>query len=109
MYIDLTKHLYDITILLQTKRIKNFLKNIEEIKQIEGYKREEEIYRKGGVESKIKMQNFGYFNMQLSNELNEAFEFMQNKYIFDNKNKISLKDVQIALKRIDTILKSYNL
>ena len=47
--------------------------------------------------------------MQLSNELNEAFEFMQNKYIFDNKNKISLKDVQIALKRIDTILKSYNL
>lgn len=109
MYIDISKHLYDITILLQTKKIKNFLKNIEEIKQIEGYKREEEIYRKGGVDSKIKMQNFGYFNIQFSNELNEAFEFMQNKYIFDNKYKISLKDVQVALKEINTILKSYNL
>jgi len=76
MYIDLSKHLYDLTVLFKTNRIQSFFENVEEFKKIVGYKREEEIYRKGGVDKDIKITEFGYFDMVFNEETLRAFELM---------------------------------
>ena len=57
MYKDTSKHLYDITILAQTKEIKELLQNKEELKQLISYKRQEESIRKGGIDANIKIKD----------------------------------------------------
>lgn len=46
MHKDTSKHLYDITILAQTKAIKELLQNKEELEKLISYKRQEESIRK---------------------------------------------------------------
>ena len=82
MYVDLSKHLYDLAILFNTERIQKFLNNSKELKKIVQYKREEEIYRKGGVEKSLHIKDFGYFNVNFSEDMIKSFKLMQNKYIF---------------------------
>ena len=61
MYLDLSKHLYDLTILFKTKRIQDFFNNKKEFEKIVAYKREEELYRKGGVNKNLQIEDFGLF------------------------------------------------
>jgi predicted nucleotidyltransferase component of viral defense system len=100
MYVDLSKHLYDLTILFKTKRIKDLFNNKEEFEKIVKYKREEEIYRKGGVDKNIQIKDFSYFNMEYNDDFLKAFKLMQNKYIFQNEYKLSIEQVKEALKKI---------
>lgn len=46
MYTDTAKHIYDISVLLCNDKIKEFLKNEQEYKQLVEYKRQEEKVRK---------------------------------------------------------------
>lgn len=100
MYIDLSKHLYDLTILFKTKRIQEFFKNIEEFEKIVEYKREEEIYRKGGVDKNIQVKDFGYFNSEYNDDLLKAFKLMQDKYIFKDEYRITIEEVNDVLNEI---------
>lgn len=100
MYVDLSKHLYDLTILYKTKKIQEFFNNAQEFKKIVEYKREEEIYRKGGVNRNIKIKDFGYFNWKYNENMLKAFKLMQDKYIFKEEYKITLEEVTIALNKI---------
>ena len=100
MYMDLSKHLYDLTILFKTKRIQGFFKNIEEFEKIVEYKREEEIYRKGGVNKNIQIKDFGYFNTEYNDDLLKAFKLMQDKYIFKDEYRITIKETQKVLSEI---------
>ena len=100
MYVDLSKHLYDLTILYKTKRIQKLFNNAQEFKKIVEYKREEEIYRKGGVNRNIKIKDFGYFNWKYNENMLKAFKLMQDKYIFKEEYKITLEEVTIALNKI---------
>ena len=100
MYIDLSKHLYDLTILYHTKRIQKFFNNISEFKKIVQYKRMEEIYRKGGVDKDIQIKNFSYFNMKYNDNLLKTFKLMQDKYIFKDKYRISIEDLRKTLNEI---------
>ena len=100
MYIDLSKHLYDLTILFKTERIKNFLKNKEEFEKIVEYKRKEETYRKGGVDPNIQIKNFSYFDAEYSEDFLKAFKLMQDKYIFKDEYRITIKDVKKVLNEI---------
>ena len=99
MYIDLSKHLYDLTILFKNKRIQEFFDNIQEFKKIVEYKREE-IYRKGGVDKKLKIQNFGYFDAEYNEDMIEAFKLMQEKYIFKDEYRMKIGDVRKTLEEI---------
>lgn len=74
MYMDLSKHLYDLTILFKTKRIQDFFSNTNEFEKIVAYKREEEIYRKGGVDKNIQIKDFGYFNMEYNEYVENALD-----------------------------------
>ena len=100
MYMDLSKHLYDLTTLFKTKRIQDFLKNIEEFEKNVEYKREEEIYRKGGVDKNIQIKDFGYFKTEYNDDLLKAFKLMQDKYIFKDEYKITIEEVNDVLNEI---------
>lgn len=100
MYMDLSKHLYDLTILFKTKRIQEFFKNIEEFEKIVEYKREEEIYRKGDVDKNIQIKDFGYFNMEYNEDLLKAFKLMQDKYIFKEEYSITIGETRNVLNEI---------
>lgn len=106
MYVDLSKHLYDLIILFKTERIQEFFKNREEFEKIVEYKREEEIYRKGGVDKNIQIKDFGYFNIEYNEELLKAFKLMQDKYIFKDEYRITMEDAKEVLDEInDRIIK----
>ena len=100
MYIDLSKHLYDLTILFQTKRIQDFFDNKNEFEKIVSYKREEEIYRKGGVDKNILIKDFGYFNLDFNKDIISAFRLMQDKYIFKDEYRITIEEIKLILNDI---------
>lgn len=100
MYIDLSKHLYDLTILFQTKRIQEFFNNKNEFEKIVSYKREEEIYRKGGVDKNILIKDFGYFNLNFNKDIISAFQLMQDKYIFKDEYRITIEETKLILNDI---------
>ena len=100
MYMDLSKHLYDLTILFKTIRIQEFLNNKKEFEKIVEYKREEEIYRKGGVDKNIQIKDFGYFNTEYNENILKAFKLMQDKYIFKDEYRITIDEVKNILKEI---------
>ena len=100
MYMDLSKHLYDLSILFKTRRIQDFFNNINEFEKIVAYKREEEIYRKGGVDKNLKIKDFGYFNTEYNDDLLKAFKLMQDKYIFKDEYRITIEETQKVLNEI---------
>lgn len=100
MYMDLSKHLYDLTILFETKRIQEFFNNIKEFEKIIKYKREEEIYRKGGVDKNLKIKDFGYLNTEYNDDMLKAFKLMQDKYIFKDEYRITIEEAKDVLNEI---------
>lgn len=100
MYVDLSKHLYDLTILFKTERIQKFLNDEEELNKIVKYKRKEEINRKGGVNQNLQIKNFGYFDVNYNENFLKAFKLMQQKYIFQDEYKIRIEEVTRVLEKI---------
>ena len=100
MHKDTSKHLYDITILAQTKAIKELLQNKEELEKLISYKRQEESIRKGGIDADLKIKDFTYLKQDFNEELLKEFENMQNKYVLNDKYKIEISEVKITLNEI---------
>lgn len=100
MYNDTSKHLYDITILSDNERIKKFLKNKKEQLRMIKYKREEEERRYGGIDKNKRIIDFDIFKSSKIKDIKESFENMEKIYVLDDKDIISIKDVNIALKMI---------
>jgi len=105
MYFDTAKHIYDLIILYNLPQIQNMLKDKELFHRMTEYKRKEELVRKGGIDSTIKIGEFKYLHFAMENEeFKSEYEKMQNIYIFDEHDKLELKnatDVFDALKEID--------
>ena len=100
MYVDLSKHLYDLIILYETERIQKFLNDLEEVKKIVQYKRKEEIYRKGGVKKSIQIKDFSYFNKEFNSDILKSFKLMQDKYIFKEEYRITIEYTKKILNEI---------
>lgn len=100
MYMDAVKHLYDITILYNNVKVKEFLKNSQELRRLVEYKRQEEILRKGGIDGKLKIRDFTYFKQDFDDKLLKEFNNMQNKYVLNEKHKISIEQVKNTLNEI---------
>ena len=97
MYVDFAKHIYDIAILLKEDRIQKLLENKEYFRKIVSYKKQEETIRIGGVNSEKKISDFSYFELNFNEEVNNAFESMQNKYIYKEEYKQNIEDVKESL------------
>lgn len=102
MYIDVSKHLYDISILFNNDKIQKLLENKEELSKLIEYKRQEEKVRIGGIDENTEIKDFNYFKLDFSDELIKKFENMQNKYVLNDKYKVGMDEVKNILKQIYT-------
>ena len=103
-YINVSKHLYDISILIETSKIQHFLNDKENISNILRIKRLEETRRYDGLEPDKKIVDFGIFNSKITEEIKKDFDKMQKIYIFDDKYKITLSQVDKTLDILYNIL-----
>lgn len=99
-YQDVSKHLYDITFLLKNEDIRRMLNNKNELLKLISYKRKEEMARIGGIDSNLKIKNFKYLNEKLDKNVQEKFNIMQETYVFDDKYKISFKEVKNTIEEL---------
>ena len=100
MYMDVSKHLYDISILFNNDKIQNLLENKEELAKLIEYKRQEEKVRIGGIDENTEIKDFNYFKLDFNDVLIKEFENMQYKYVLNDKYKISIEEVKSILKQI---------
>ena len=100
MYMDVSKHLYDISILFHNDKIQKLLENKEELSKLIEYKRQEEKVRIGGIDENTEIKDFNYFKLEFNDELIKEFENMQNKYVLNEKYKVSVDEVKNILKQI---------
>ena len=105
MHYDTAKHLYDIAVLSTNDSIINMLNNNEELNLLISYKREEEKIRKGGIPSNLEIKDFTYLNFEYCAELINEFNSMQNKYLLNEKYKISIDYVKERLSSLISYFK----
>lgn len=105
MYEDVSKHLYDISIMIKNDDIKKLLKNKSELNKLIGYKRKEEQSRLGGISNSKKIVNFDYMKLEFNNDLINAFNKMQRIYVLDAESIITIDEVKNSIK---TLLKIFN-
>lgn len=98
MYEDVSKHLYDISIMIRNDDIKKMLNNKEELNKLISYKREEEKSRIGGISQDKKIQDFNYMKLEFNDKLINAFNRMQRIYVLDDESIITIEEVKNALK-----------
>lgn len=108
MYEDVSKHLYDISILINNGDIKKLLGNTKELNKMISYKREEEKNRIGGIDSNKLIKDFEYMKLEFDDELVNAFNKMQKIYVLDDKYIISIDDVKKTINKIYEIFKDLN-
>ncbi len=109
MYKDVSKHLYDISILYNNENIKKLLKNTNEMENLISYKRQEEKNRISGIDSKKQIKDFNYFKRDFSDEFVQEFNNMQYKYVLDDKYKITMNDAKNVISEIYKIMKNINI
>ena len=98
---DVSKHAYDLTILLETEDIQRFLKDENWLKEVISCERDEQELRFGGIPSSLRIQNFSVFDdFALSPENERRFEDMQGFYVYDRRDRMKLEIALIALNRI---------
>ena len=100
MYEDVSKHLYDVSIMIKNDDIKKMLSNKQELKKLINYKRKEELLRIGGISSDKKIKDFDYMKLEFSSELVNAFNKMQKIYVLDDESVITIEDVKNTIKML---------
>lgn len=101
---DASKHIYDLMVLFKQNKIQKLLSDEKLLKQIISYKRKEELIRIGGIEPSLKICEFSYLSQILYNsEFAEIYEKMLNIYVFNDKDKLPLKNASDIIKALKTI------
>lgn len=103
MYEDVSKHLYDISIMIKNNDIKKMLKDKQELNKLISYKRKEEQVRIGGIPSDKKIKDFNYMSLEFNDELINAFCRMQKIYVLDNESMLTIDEVKNTIKMLSEI------
>ena len=103
MYDDVSKHLYDISIMIKNDDIKKMLKSKRELNKLISYKRKEEKLRIGGIESNKKIKDFNYMKIDFNDELINAFNKMQKIYVLDAESMLNINEVRDTIKILKEI------
>ncbi len=103
MYDDVSKHLYDISIMIKNDDIKKMLNNKQELNNLISYKRKEEEARIGGTPSDKEIKDFYYMKLEFNNELINAFERMQKIYVLDDESMLTIDEVKNTIKILSEI------
>jgi hypothetical protein len=99
-YSNLSKHLYDITILFRLDKIQKLFDDKANFEEILKIQKLEETFRRGGIENNTEIKDFSYFSMEFTEEITKAFKFMQDKYIYNDEYRIDTEKVKDTLKEI---------
>lgn len=105
MYEDVSKHLYDISVMIRNDDIKQLLKNKSELNKLIGYKRKEEKSRLGGISESKKIIDFDYMKIELDDNLINAFNKMQRIYVLDDESIITFDEVKDTIKILLEVFK----
>ena len=105
MYEDVSKHLYDISIMIKNDNIKEMLKNKQELHKLMSYKRKEEESRLGGIASNKEIKDFNYMKLKFNDELIDAFNKMQRIYVLDDESILTIDEVKNTIKILFEIFK----
>ena len=105
MYEDVSKHLYDISIMIKNDNIKEMLKNKQELNKLISYKRKEEESRLGGIASNKEIKDFNYMKLKFNDELINAFNKMQRIYVLDDESILTIDEVKNTIKILFEIFK----
>ena len=105
MYEDVSKHLYDISIMMKNDTIKSLLKDKFELNRLIGYKRQEEKLRIGGISESKEIIDFEYMKLDFSDDLIDAFNRMQKIYVLDNESIITISYVKDTIKKLLEVFK----
>ena len=105
MYEDVSKHLYDISIMIKNDDIKKMLKNKQELNKLISYKRKEEESRLGGIASNKEIKDFNYMNLKFNDVLINAFNKMQRIYVLDDESMLTIDEVKNTIKILFEIFK----
>jgi len=106
MYEDVSKHLYDISVMIKNDNIKELLENKNELTKLIGYKRKEEKSRLGGIPEEKEIIDFDYMNSEFNDDLVNAFNKMQRIYVMDNESVITIDDVKETIKILFDVFKN---
>ena len=106
MYEDVSKHLYDVSIMIKNDDIKKLLNNKSELNKIIGYKRMEEKLRIGGISETKKIVDFDYMKLEFNDDLVNAFNKMQRIYVLDDDSIIKISEVKDTLKELLEVFKN---
>ena len=105
MYEDVSKHLYDISIMIKNDDIKKMLKNKQELNKLISYKRKEEESRLGGIASNKEIKDFNYMKLKFNDVLINAFNKMQRIYVLDDESMLTIDEVKNTVKILFEIFK----
>ena len=106
MYEDVSKHLYDISILIKNDAIKKLLNNKKELNKLIGYKREEEKYRVGGISEEKNIIDFDYMKLNFNDDFIDTFDRMQKIYVLDDSSIITIDEVKDTIKVLLEVFKN---
>ncbi len=106
MYEDVSKHLYDISILIKNDAIKKLLNNKKELNKLIGYKREEEKYRVGGISEEKNIIDFDYMKLNFIDDFVDAFNRMQKIYVLDDDSIMTIDEVENTIKVLLEVFKN---
>lgn len=106
MYEDVSKHLYDISVMIRNDDIKQLLRNKSELNKLIEYKRKEEKSRLGGISESKKIIDFDYMKIELDDNLINAFNKMQRIYVLDDESIITFDEVKDTIKILLEVFKN---
>ena len=103
-YLDLGKHLYDLTVLLKNDRVKNFINNKNALFEMIILQRKEEKSRYGGISEDITLEQFEVFNCLNNDDVIRAIDYVHNVYVFDKEDILDITEINDAINLIKVIL-----
>lgn len=108
MYVDFTKHIYDITVMFNLKSIQDLFLNPEVLEYLIQLKRYEENNRIGGIQQELEINDFLYLNnleFYESTKFKKALKYIQEIYVFNELDYIYVWNIKETLLNIKDYLK----
>ena len=108
MYVDFTKHIYDITVMFNLKSIQDLFLNPEVLEYLIKLKRYEENNRIGGILKELEINDFLYLNnleFYESTKFKKALKYIQEIYVFNELDYIYVWNIKETLLNIKDYFK----